>query len=100
MQRVNLKASYKWTCFTLLFRTDIGWPADVDGDAFSAHGTVELMHGASVRVLIPRGTDARVASRQLKKLAEWFERKPDELLKLAWQIPEDEQPSIEDDIPF
>ncbi len=49
---------------------------DDDGDAICAQGTVELMHGATVRILIPGDADPKVAARQLKKLAKWFKRKP------------------------
>ena len=49
---------------------------DEDGDAVTAQGTVELMHGATVRILIPYGTDPRLAVRQLRKLAKWLELNP------------------------
>ena len=50
---------------------------DAEGDSLTASGTVELMHGADVRVLIPHGADPKVAVRQLKKLAKWLQRNPD-----------------------
>ena len=51
---------------------------DEDGDGVTAQGTVELilMYGATVRILIPHGTNPRVAARQLKKLTKWFKRNP------------------------
>ena len=51
-------------------------PVDEDGDAVTAQGTVELMHGATVRILIPHGTSPSVAARQLKKLTKWLKRNP------------------------
>jgi hypothetical protein len=50
--------------------------ADVDGDVIRAYGTVELMRGATVRVLIPHDGDVVVAVRQLKKLAKMLKRNP------------------------
>lgn len=70
---------------------------DSDGDAVSAAGTVELMYGATVRVLIPHDADVLVAARQLKKLAKWLKRKPS-LLELA--KPPAKQLSDDSDIPF
>ena len=70
---------------------------DCDGDAFIADGTVELMHGATVRVLIPHDGNVLVAVRQLKKLAKWLKRDPS-LFDLA--KPEVEQPYGNSDIPF
>lgn len=69
---------------------------DDEGDCVSAMGTVELMHGATVRVLIPHDADPRVAARQLKKLAKWFKRKP-ELMDFAQPKPEQ---NWNDDLPF
>ncbi len=60
---------------------------DDDGDAITASGTMELMHGATTRVLIPHDTDVRVAARQLKKLAKWLKRKP-RLMDYAQPEPE------------
>ncbi len=70
---------------------------DCDGDAVSAGGTVELMYGATVRVLIPHDGDVLVAVRQLKKLAKWLKRNPS-LFDLA--KPAAEQPCMDCDIPF
>ncbi len=70
---------------------------DDDGDAVTAGGTVELMYGATVRVLIPHDGDVMVAARQLKKLAKWLKRKPD-LLKLA--KPPEEMTLGDSEIPF
>ena len=50
---------------------------DEDGDCLHASPTIELMHGAAVRVLIPGDTDRTVAIRQLKKLAKWLKKNPD-----------------------
>jgi hypothetical protein len=54
---------------------------DEDGDCLFAVDTIELMEGATVRVLIPKGTDRLIAIRQLKKLAKWLKRDPDLLGK-------------------
>jgi hypothetical protein len=70
---------------------------DCDGDAVSAVGTVELMHGATVRVLIPHDGDVLVAVRQLKKLAKWLKRNP------SWfdiAKPAAKQPCGDFDLPF
>ena len=50
---------------------------DEDGDCLNATQTIELMCGATVRVLIPGDTDHRGAIRQLKKLAKWLKNNPD-----------------------
>jgi hypothetical protein len=50
--------------------------ADDDGDALTGGGTFELMHGASVRVLIEPDCDSAIAVRRLRKLAAWLERNP------------------------
>ncbi len=55
---------------------------DVDGDCLSAFTTVELMHGASVRVLIPGSTSRKVAIRMLRKMAKMIQNDP-ELMRLA-----------------
>jgi hypothetical protein len=60
---------------------------DIDGDRLCAGGTVELMSGADVRILIPHDADVSVAVRQIKKLAKWLKRKPD-LIKMAQPKPE------------
>ena len=65
---------------------------DADGDAIMGGSTIELMHGADVRVLIPLGADPKVARRQLKKIASWLKSNPGML-----KAPEEDQ---EDDLPF
>jgi hypothetical protein len=55
---------------------------DIDGDRMCAGGTVELMRGADVRILIPHDVDISVAVRQIKKLAKWLKSSPD-LLEMA-----------------
>ena len=70
---------------------------DCDGDAVSASGTVELMYGATVRVLIPHDGDVLVAVRQLKKLAKWLKRDPS-LFDLA--KPAEKQPPMDFGLPF
>ena len=70
---------------------------DCDGDAVSAKGTVELMNGATVRVLIPHDGDVLVAVRQLKKLAKWLKRNQN-LLDLAKPVAY--QPSSDSGLPF
>jgi hypothetical protein len=49
-----------------------GLHVDADGDALTSTATVELMQGATVRVLIPHDADPKAAVRQLKKLAKWL----------------------------
>ncbi len=70
---------------------------DDDGDAVVADGTVELMNGADVRVLIPHDGDVLVAVRQLKKIAKWLKREPS-LFDLA--KPREYPVYGKDDIPF
>lgn len=72
--------------------------ADEDGDAIIAEGTVELMIGATVRVLIPADSDAKVVVRQLKKIAKWVKHSPD-LLKFA-QPRQDQNSSDLNELPF
>jgi hypothetical protein len=55
---------------------------DWEGDFLSACRTVEFMEVSSVRVLIAQGTNPKIASRQLIKLAEMLRTKP-ELLDYA-----------------
>lgn len=55
---------------------------DIDGDRMCAGGTVELMSGSDVRILIPHDVDVSVAVRQIKKLAKWLKSSPD-LLDMA-----------------
>jgi len=68
---------------------------DDEGDYVSAMGTVELMHGATVRVLIPHDADPMVAARQLKKLTRWFKSNPS-MLKMAQPTPEMTQDDFAD----
>ena len=71
---------------------------DKDGDVLMGGGTIELMHGASVRVLIPHDAKPKEAVRQLKKIAKWLNKDTD-LFDLAKPIPKDpDEP--EDGIPF
>ncbi len=56
---------------------------DEDGDVFMALGTVELMHGSTVRVLIPHDADPKVVTRELKKMAKWFKHNPQLLEQVA-----------------
>lgn len=68
--------------------------SDEDGDVLRARGTIELMDGNNIRVLIPHNTDVKVAARQLKKVAKWLKDSP-ELIELAnIELPN------EDDLPF
>jgi hypothetical protein len=71
---------------------------DDDGDTLNAGGTVELMCGATVRVLIPQDTDPIVAARQLKKMAKWLKKHP-ELIDFAKPLPE-KDPFDKDALPF
>ncbi len=71
-------------------------PADEDGDWVSAGGTVELIDGATVRILIPDGADLTIVIRQLKKLRKWLKQDPN-LMRLAKPRPEVE---YRDDIIF
>ena len=60
-----------------------------EGDElYSAGGTVELMKGASVRILIPYDTDIKVAIRQIKRMARWLKKNP-ELIEHAKPEPEE-----------
>lgn len=77
---------------------DDGFHPDEDGDDYHASSTVELMEGATVRVLIPFDTDVMVAVRQLKKIAKWLKKRP-ELIEYARPDIEPEQ-IIDDEIPF
>lgn len=70
---------------------------DKDGDALNVESTIELMHGSSVRVLIPYDTDVKVAVRQMKKLAKWLKRRPD---LLEYAKPESASEIFDDLIPF
>jgi hypothetical protein len=45
---------------------------DEEGDALTASETFELMHGASVRVLIDADCDPALALHRLRKLADWL----------------------------
>lgn len=72
---------------------------DRDGDVIEASRTVELMHGRSVRALIPYDADPIMAARQLKKLAKWLKNEPrllDDAKPRA--TPSETPPDI--DIPF
>ena len=72
---------------------------DEDGDCLHASSTIELMHGAAVRVLIPEDTDRKTAIRQLKKLAKWLKRNPD-LMDFAKQNRSKFDGELESDVPF
>lgn len=72
---------------------------DADGDAVTADATVELMHGSTVRVLIPHDADPRVAARQLKKISKWFKCNPN-LLDCAKPKPEKTPVDFDNEIPF
>ena len=71
---------------------------DLEGDAFTAQGTVELMNGATVRILIPSNTDPTVAARQIKKMAKWLRKKPS-LIEFSKSAPE-KDPFDKDGLPF
>lgn len=72
---------------------------DLEGDSLDARGTVELMHGSNVRVLIPQETHPKVAIRQLKKLAKLLKAKP-ELMDFAKPDKKDTQVFEEDEDGF
>ncbi len=81
------------------------WPADEDGDCLRAEGTVELLRGPGVRVLIPHGTEYDDAVRQLGKLLKWMEKYPTSLMSLVrpWpRDPNDESVSFpgDENLPF
>jgi len=61
---------------------------DKDGDVLMGGGTVELMQGAEVRVLIPTSTDKKMAVRQLKKITKWLSKDSD-LFDLAKPLSEE-----------
>jgi len=75
---------------------DDGMGVDEDGDTVTAQGTVELMRGATVRILISEGTNPKVAVRQLKKLTKWFKRNPQ---MIDYAKPKSAPPAG-DDVPF
>ena len=66
-------------------------------DLYQSGGTVELMRGSSVRILIPYDTDVKVAVRQIKRMARWLKKKP-QLMEFA--KPESEPDQYDDEIPF
>ncbi len=74
---------------------------DEDGDCMTAGGTVELMYGATVRVLIPHDTDPVIAVRQLKKLAKWLKSAPRLMKEMVTDRMELERKREEEDqLPF
>jgi hypothetical protein len=54
---------------------------DAEGYAITGTGTTELMHGATVRVLISAGTDAQVAKALLMRIVDWIQRSPEVLIE-------------------
>lgn len=52
---------------------------DDDGHTLWKSVTYELMHGATVRVLVDPGTDAQTAATLMRKLANWIEQDPSDL---------------------
>ncbi len=56
---------------------------DADDDYITACFTVELMRGATVRVLIPRDTDLGIVSLQLEKIAKLLKREPSLMNRVA-----------------
>ena len=51
-----------------------GMYPDCDGDCLSIARSVELMHGATTRVLVPLYTNADVVVRQLEKISKMLRR--------------------------
>lgn len=75
-------------------RDDVMHP-DKDGFAVTGGGTTELMHGASVRVLVADGVAPDVAVALLRRIVKWIERDSDALAKLT------PQPArVDDEVPF
>lgn len=72
---------------------------DKDGDYMHGSATVELMHGTDVRVLIPYETNAKVAARQLKKMAKWLNRNPG-LIEYAKPDTDTDIEPIDPEFPF
>jgi hypothetical protein len=80
-------------------RYDEQTPIDIEGDFIEASKTVELMNGSDVRVLIPDGTNPKVAIRHLKKMAKLLKVNP-KLMDYAKPDLEDTQAYEDNDIPF
>ena len=85
--------------FYLPHNDDPDLDADKDGDALMGGATIELMNGASVRVLLPHNADPKVVVRQLKKITKEFNQHPD-FLWCTTQVPEEGEASIHDPFPF
>jgi len=63
--------------FYTTYKDDCMLP-DKDGDVLIiGGGTIELMYGANVRVLIPFGADKKVALRQLRKITKRLSKDSD-----------------------
>ncbi len=58
---------------------------DDDGHSMVRSHTVELMHGAHVRVLIQPDTSATETAALLRKIADWIEREP-RMLMDRWEL--------------
>jgi ABC-type uncharacterized transport system YnjBCD substrate-binding protein len=65
--------------------------------SYTSRGTIELMNGANVRVLIPYSTDVKIAVRQLKHITKWLKNNP-ELIEYA--KPDKESEDFDFEIPF
>lgn len=72
---------------------------DDEGDCLHASTTVELMYGATVRVLIGPAADRMVAIRQLQKLATWLKKDAD-LMKFVKPKEPADRTYDDSDIPF
>ncbi len=66
--------------------TGYNWiSTDDDGHSKVRSHTVELMHGAHVRVLIQPDTSATETAALLRKIADWIEREP-RMLVNRWEL--------------
>ncbi len=85
----------QFDCFYMPGGGDSDMHPDENGDYTTANSTVELIHGSTVRVLIPHDTDPVVAVRQLKKIAKWLKREPMLIKELVINPMECERMEIE-----
>ena len=88
------KSFLQLDAFYYPYKDDASFP-DKDGDTLMAGGTIELMDGTSVRVLIPHDAKPKDVVRQLKKITKWLS-KDSNLFALAKPIPKERYDRSED----